>query len=455
MNEFDHDTNHDDSDVARDTPNPLGADEFPAFSQPADSSSLVPPMDALSPVPPLPPVPPGAPSPWWAPPTSQGSPPPPAVIMQSSVRAAPKAGRSVLIGAIVGALVGSLVTGGLFVAFRDDVAPPNGATQTKIDLSSNRQTPNVEPLRPATDGGVDVQAVLKRMRAAVVEIQVQTLQGAGGGTGVIISSDGIIVTNSHVVDNASTIRVKLADGDIVDAKVKGQDVGHDLAVLTIGRTGLTAAVLGDSDQMNVGDPVVAIGNALGLGISVTTGIVSGLDRFVNEPNGKTLLSALQTDAAINPGNSGGPLVNSRGEVIGINTAIASPTESNNVGFAISISSAKPIIEALTSGRTPKDAFLGIASEDVTPSLVRSKSLKVDSGAYVTDVPSNSPASSAGIAAGDVVVELEGTPVTGTGQMRRLITRNPVGKSITVVVVNKAGDRKTLKVTLVERPLAES
>ena len=420
-------------------------------ADPADTAAA--PFDAYAATAADPPVAPTPPVAWWAPP-SFDTPALPPIPPTPGAPNAPKGTRSVLIGAISGALVGALVTGGLFVAFRDEDRTPKSVTSPRIDLSSNLRTPKVEPLSPAIDGGVDVQAVLKRMRPAVVEIQVETLRGAGGGTGVIISSDGVIVTNSHVVEGARDIKVRLADGDIVDAKIKGQDDSHDLAVLTIERTGLAAAVLGDSDQMNVGDPVVAIGNALGLGISVTTGIVSGLDRVVNEPNGKTLLGALQTDAAINPGNSGGPLVNSRGEVIGINTAIASPNESNNVGFAISISSAKPIIEALTSGRTPKDAFLGVASEDVTPSLVRTKSLKVTSGAFVTDVPSDIPASRAGIEQGDVIVELEGAPVTGSGQLRRLITRNPAGKDVEVVVVDKSGDRKTLTITLGERPTNE-
>ena len=453
MNDFDN--NDFDRNISTSDASDAWVPPEQAAAEPALPPEVTAPYDVFAPteanVPSVAPVPP---SPWWAPPAPpQGSSTPPAPIVPVSM-SAPKAGRSVLIGAVSGALVGALVTGGLFVAFRDDEATPSSATPTRIDLSSNTNTKNVEPLQPANDGGVDVQAVLQRMRPAVVEIQVETLQGTGGGTGVIVSSDGIIVTNAHVVENARKIKVKLADGDVVDAKVKGQDASHDLAVITIARTGLAAAALGDSDQMRVGDPVVAIGNALGLGISVTTGIVSGLDREVDEPNGKILLGALQTDAAINPGNSGGPLVNSRGEVIGINTAIASPTESNNVGFAISISSAKPTIEALTSGRAPKDAFLGVASEDVTPSLVRSKSLKVATGAYVTDVPSNSPASSAGIEQGDVVVELEGTAVTGTGQLRRLITRNAAGKAVKVVVVKKSGDRKTLTITLGERPTTE-
>jgi putative serine protease PepD len=156
----------------------------------------------------------------------------------------------------------------------------------------------------------------------VVRISITTSDGAAAGTGIVIDPNGTIVTNAHVVSGATSIRVQLPDGDVATGKAKGVDPTHDLAVITIPRHNLASAVLGDSDALAVGDPVIAVGNALDLGISVTTGIVSAIDRDVPEENGNTLLGALQTDAAINPGNSGGPLVNAQGQVIGINDRAA-------------------------------------------------------------------------------------------------------------------------------------
>ena len=206
-------------------------------------------------------------------------------------------------------------------------------------------------------------------------------------------------------------------------------------------------MLGDSDALVVGDAVIAVGNALDLGISVTTGIVSAIDRDVPEQNGNTLVGALQTDAAINPGNSGGPLVNARGEVVGINTAIAPPSDASNVGFAIAISAAKPIITDLAAGRPPRDALLGVTSQDVTPPLVSQHHLKVTTGAYVDTVDSSTAAAKAGIARGDVIVEVDGRTVTTTEQMRRYIRRHQPGDTMRVVYVTPQGARRTVTVTL--------
>jgi serine protease Do len=250
-----------------------------------------------------------------------------------------------------------------------------------------------------------------------------------------------------VVDGANTIQVQLANGDLVPAKSKGVDASHDLAVITINRKNLPSAVLGDSDALSVGDPVIAVGNALNLGISVTSGIISAIDRDVPEPNNNTLYGALQTDAAINPGNSGGPLVNARGQVIGINTAIAPPSDASNVGFAIAISAAKPIIADLASGRTPRDALLGVAGVDVTPSLVSQHKLHVNSGVYMQEVDSGTAAAKAGIVKGDVIVSLDGEPVTTSEQMRRYIRRHQPGDTVSVVYVTPSGARKTVSVKL--------
>ena len=228
----------------------------------------------------------------------------------------------------------------------------------------------------------------------------------------------MIVTNNHVVEGFNTVTVHTAAGDEMQGKVVGADATLDLAVVKVDKTGLPTLQLGDSDTLQVGDGVVAIGNALGLsegsGATVTTGIISGLDRVVDVGN-ETLFNAIQTDAAINPGNSGGPLVDMNGRVIGINTAIASPDTSNNVGFAISISSAKPSSTRCVRGRRRQIAFLGVTSETLTPATA--KELGVDPGAVVADVASGSGADKAGIKKGDVIVEIDGTKITSVERRR--------------------------------------
>ena len=212
----------------------------------------------------------------------------------------------------------------------------------------------------------DIQSILSKVEPATVAVQVDggVNLGGGAGTGFIISEDGVVVTNNHVIDGAKKgITVTLGDGRTLTANLLGRDPLEDLAVLKVDATGLPTAKLGSSKKMVVGDDVVAIGNALALqgGLSVTRGIISGLDRNIDTELNFELQGIIQTDAAINRGNSGGPLVNAKGEVIGINTAIANPASATNVGFAIAIDRAKPIIEHLIKGKDRKIPFVGIAS----------------------------------------------------------------------------------------------
>ncbi len=259
--------------------------------------------------------------------------------------------RSALVGGVAGALVGALIAGGLVVAFDDD---PQPGQVTTVETTDDTARPASQPVEPG-----DIRSILSAARPAVVRIDVGGSNSVtqGTGTGFIIDSSGVIVTNAHVVDGFDTVTVHTADGDALEGDVVGEDASLDVAVVQVDRTGLPALELGDSDALQVGDPVIAIGNALGLsegsGATVTTGIISGLDRVVEVGQQEVLFNAIQTDAAINPGNSGGPLVDANGRVIGINTAIASPDTSNNVGFAISISSATPVIQALREGREPR------------------------------------------------------------------------------------------------------
>ena len=249
----------------------------------------------------------------------------------------------------------------------------------------------------------------------------------------------------------------LADGRELEGEVLGTAPGFDLAVVEVNETDLPTVALGDSDELEVGAPVVAIGNALGRsegsGATVTTGIVSGLDRIVQvDPTNPdaTLFNAIQTDAAINPGNSGGPLVDSEGRVIGINTAIADPAVSNNIGFAISISSAESIIDDLRAGRDPQVPFLGVATETVTPTIA--EEVGVQQGAVITDVTPGSGAADAGIEEGDVIVELDGATIDRFEDVASEIRRHRPDDVIDLVVV-RDGDEQTFSVTLSERPQA--
>ena len=226
----------------------------------------------------------------------------------------------------------------------------------------------------------------------------------------------------------------------------------DLAVVKVDKTGLPTLELGDSDQLQVGDSVVAIGNALGLsegsGATVTTGIISGLDRVVDVGN-ETLFNAIQTDAAINPGNSGGPLVDSNGKVIGINTAIASPQTSNNVGFAISISSAKPIIDALRERQAAADRVPRRDEPTAHGRLARASSASTRAPSWPTSRRARR-AAKAGIKQGDVIVEIDGTKVDSVDDVASAVRKHAPGDQIDVVIV-RDGKQQTVTVTLGERP----
>jgi putative serine protease PepD len=253
-----------------------------------------------------------------------------------------------LLASTAGGLAGALIATGALVLTDDSggsspAARPARAVQAAVSAASAQG---------------DISAILAKDVPAVVAITTDggpaLGRGGGGGgaaTGIVIDAGGVIVTNDHVVADARTINVTMSDGRKLSARVLGQDASHDLAVLRVDATNLPAAELGNSDQVQVGDDVVAIGNALDLdgGLSATRGIVSGLHRQIPTETGGQLQGLIQTDAAINPGNSGGPLVDAQGRVVGINTAIANPSTAQNVGFVIPISQAKPIIDRLRGG----------------------------------------------------------------------------------------------------------
>src|SRR5262249_31447833 len=329
----------------------------------------VPPADVLT-VPPSPPPawpeqPPTTP-PW---PTPPGPPAPP-----------PGRGnrlRQFLVGALVGGLCGALVASGAFFAFGRDEnsaspAPPATKTQEVARGSST------------IGSNGDVAGIIAKVEPAVVAVTVNSSQGQAAGTGFFLSSDGYLVTNAHVVSGAQNAKLQLNDGRSLDANVVGRDTSADVAVLKVNADNLPVVCTDDSNKVQVGDDVVAIGNALALkgGLSVTRGILSGPPRPGSEI-GSAIENVLQTDAAINPGNSGGPLADSNGCVIGINTAVASGTgqqPAQNIGFAIPITPAKSVVDDIKAGRKP--AFLGVGTDDMTPELKGQLGVNVDSGAVV-------------------------------------------------------------------------
>jgi putative serine protease PepD len=310
-----------------------------------------------------------------------------------------------------------------------------------------------------TADGVDVVGVLSTVRSSIVGVNVTTPQGEGTGTGIVIDDQGHIITNSHVIADgeASEVSVAFADGQELPARVIGAVPADDLALLAVDEIpeGVTPAVLADSDAAQVGEPVVAIGNALDLGAdpSVTVGIISAKDRTIAGEGAPPLAGLIQTDAAINPGNSGGPLVNARGEVVGVNTAIVAGAQS--VGFAIPAARVELLLSDLLSGgatNNPDGGYLGVSSVDVTwldPEEVTEQGLEGVTGAVVTEVEPTSPAAEAGITAGDVILSLDGDEVDSPATLGRLV-RTAGADSTVEIVVLRDGAETTLSATLTRR-----
>ena len=342
-------------------------------------------------------------------------------------------GAVVAAGAVILALVSGGVGGAIGVRTADDDAPAAAA-------SSSSSANNPSTTRIINSGaGIDVKAVLEKVEPAVVDIQIRGLRGQGEGTGIVVdAAQGLILTNAHVVESGGTITLTTpSDKTARSATLLGSDPSHDIAVLkTTNTTGLVAAELGSSAAAEVGDDVVAIGNALGLrgDPSVTRGIISGLGRTIGNLSGM-----IQTDAAINPGNSGGPLVNAAGQVVGVNTAIAG--QAQNIGFAIPIDAAKSILERITGGEPAAAlAYLGVSSDDADDG---------SPGAVVMTIDNGSAAAAAGLQAGDRIIEIDGTSVPGPAELRGVIQARKPGDTVNIVAV-RGGKEQTFTVTLGER-----
>ena len=262
------------------------------------------------------------------------------------------------------------------------------------------------------------------------------------GSGFIISKDGYIVTNDHVVRDAESIQVKLSNEKVYDARIVGGDQKTDIAVIKINAADLPTAVLGDSEKLEVGQWAIAIGNPFGLERSMTVGIVSATGR--SNVGIETFENFIQTDASINPGNSGGPLLNIHGEVIGINTAIVAAGQ--GIGFAIPIAMAKPVFTQLLQKGSVSRGYMGVTIQPVTEELARSFGLKQARGALVNDVLQGGPAEKAGIRQGDVIVAFNGTEVKDSAHLQRLVAEAGVGKGVRVKVF-RDGREQELSMTV--------
>jgi serine protease Do len=266
------------------------------------------------------------------------------------------------------------------------------------------------------------------------------------GSGFIIDKDGFILTNNHVIEKSDEIKVKLADETEFEAKIIGRDPKTDLALIKIQPDNpLTPISLGDSDKLQVGDWVIAIGNPFGLGNTVTAGIVSAKYRQIGEGSYDNFI---QTDAPINPGNSGGPLLNIAGEVVGINSAIFTESGGNvGIGFAVPINMAKDLLPQLKKGKVIR-GWLGVMIQKITPELKDKLFLKDERGALVADVTAGGPADTAGIKRGDVIVSFDGKEIREMRDLPYIVASTPVGKTVTVTVVRK-GQKKSFQVKIEE------
>ncbi len=278
------------------------------------------------------------------------------------------------------------------------------------------------------------------------DIPQQEFKQSGLGSGFIISEDGYVVTNNHVVDKAQEIEVILEDGKKYKAQVIGKDAKTDLVVLKINpEKKLEAVVFGDSDKLRIGDWVVAIGNPFGLGYTVTVGIVSAKGRSLGLSSYDDFI---QTDAPLNPGNSGGPLFNQMGDVIGVNTAIVAGGQ--GIGFAIPINMAKNVIEQLKDKGKVVRGWLGVLVQPITPAIAESMKLKEPKGALVGDVTPNGPAEEAGIKRGDVIVDFNGKKIDDVNDLTTLAAATPPGTEVKLKVMND-GNEKDINVKLREFP----
>jgi S1-C subfamily serine protease len=361
-----------------------------------------------------------------------------------------------------------------------------GGSETRTTTTIYRQSPLSASAETSSGSGAGLTAreIYKRDAPGVVYVRAQVVeqsaspfgfgqqqQGEATGSGFVIDADGDILTNAHVIDGAVKITVQFDDDKTVDATVVGKDVSSDLALLKVDPDGLDLSplTLGSAKDLQVGDPVLAIGNPYGLDRTLTTGVVSALQRQIQAPNGFTINDVVQTDAAINPGNSGGPLLDASGKVVGINSQIATSgsgsTGNVGIGFAVPIETAERVLPQLKKGETVKRAYLGVSSRTIDGTL-SGANLAAKQGALVQSVEQGSAAQKAGLRAGgisaqlstgesvqlggDIIVAIDGKPVTSSDDVATAVAAKSPGDQVTITYL-RDGKRATCTATLENRP----
>ena len=323
----------------------------------------------------------------------------------------------------------------------------------RFEMVFDDAAPELESLRPSAHAPADeefldaysraVSHTAERVSPSVVKIDVQQrdargrLVRGGSGSGFVFTPDGFILTNCHVVEGAARMDVALTDGRTGEAFLIGKDPDTDLAVVRIHLPELTSVTLGNSASLRVGEVAIAIGNPYGFQCTVTAGIISALGRSLRAQSGRLIDDVIQTDAALNPGNSGGPLVNSRGEVIGVNTAVILPAQ--GICFAVPIDTAKFVVSHLMRDGKIRRAYIGVAGQniDLHRRLVRFHQLATDSGVLVISVEPDGPAALAGLEEGDVIVALGGQAVATIDDLHRRLTGDKIGTNSRLTVLRRS------------------
>ena len=343
----------------------------------------------------------------------------------------------VRIGATVGvaALVGALLGIGGWELLDDDGGTPASATTAAATTSDSTPT--------SSAGASGVANVVRAAAPSVVEVRAQSAGGtAATGSGFVIDGQGRVVTNEHVIDGADDVTIVTSDGKEHGAEIVGSDPSTDIALLDVSDdAALPALRLGSTASLSVGDPVIAIGSPFGLQGTVTSGIVSGLDREIQAPDGFPIDGAIQTDAALNSGNSGGPLLDGRGRVVGVNSQIESRSGGNvGVGYAVPVETVSNVVEQLLADGTAEHGYLGVQLSDPGS----------EDGVPVAEVVDGGPAADAGLRAGDRILKIAGDEVDAVADVRSAVGSRSPGAEIKVEV-QRDGDTKTITVKLGERP----
>jgi S1-C subfamily serine protease len=381
---------------------------------------------------------------------------------------APKRARPQVLPLAIAAVLGGGVAAAAVVAVSDHSTTTKTVVVSTPAASTAAPATSTPAVQPATNGSDETIAAIYRNAAPGV---VTVTRGNGQGSGFVIDRQGYILTNAHVVDASGAINVSFSNGDRVDAQLVGADQSTDVAVLKVNEPSdaLRPIPLGTSASVQVGDPVVAIGNPFGYDRTITSGIVSAVARQIESPNGYPINNAIQTDAAINHGNSGGPLLNMQGEVIGISSQIADSGVNANVGvgFAIPIDLVKSVAADLRAHGSVQHAYLGVTLQDIDPALASSlKDLPSKTGVMIAAVSPGSPAATAGLKAGnrqvvldgqtyvvggDIVTAIDGTPVKSVTDLQSAVQSKRAGDVVTLSVVHGDGSKADLKVTLGKQP----